>query len=102
VSENETEENLTLYRSDRSELEAPQEDGTGGLILCDGLYSVNITYHDADGEIHEAWDSSEGEFKDKLPKMVSVLLEFENTKNAEKPYKFMTRVALPIAGEKDE
>jgi general secretion pathway protein J len=102
VSENETEENLTLYRSDRPDLEAPQEEGTGGLILCDGLYSVNITYHDTDGEIHETWDSSEDEFKKTLPKMVSILLEFENTKNAEKPHKFMTRVALPMAGEKDE
>jgi len=102
VSENETEENLTLYRADRPELEAPQEEGTGGLMLCDGLYSVNITYHDADGEIHETWDSSEDESKNTLPKMVSILLEFENTKNAEKPHKFMTRVALPMAREKDE
>ena len=102
VSENETEENLTLYRSDRPELEGPQEEGTGGLILCDGLHSVNITYYDADGEIHENWDSSAGEFKDTLPKMVSILLEFENTENADKPYKFMTRVALPMAREKNE
>jgi general secretion pathway protein J len=102
VSENETEENLTLYRSDRPELEAPQEEGTGGLILCDGLHSVTITYHDAEGEIHETWDSSEDEFKNTLPKMVSILLEFENTQNAEKLHKFMTRIALPMAGQKDE
>ena len=102
VSENETEENLTLYRSDRPELETPQEEGTGGLILCDGLHSVNITYYDADGEIHETWDSSADDFKDTLPKMVYILLEFENTENAEKPYKFMTRVAIPMAREKNE
>jgi len=80
VSENEVEDSLALYRSDRPELEEPQEEGTGGLILCDGLFSVNITYHDADGEMHENWDSSEDEFK----------------------HKFMTRVALPMARERHE
>lgn len=102
VSENEVEDSLALYRSDRPELEEPQEEGTGGLILCDGLFSVNITYHDADGEMHESWDSSEDESKHKLPVMVSILLEFVNIRNAEKPYKFMTRVALPMAREKHE
>ena len=102
VSENEVEDSLALYRTDRPDLEGPQEEGTGGLILCDNLFSINITYHDADGEMHEAWDSSEDEFKHKLPVMVSILLEFVNIRNVEKPYKFMTRVALPMAGERHE
>jgi len=102
VSENEVEDSLALYRSDRPELAAPQEEGTGGLILCDGLFSVNFTFQDADGEMHENWDSSEDESKHKLPVMVSILLEFVNIRNAEKPYKFMTRVALPMAREKHE
>jgi len=102
VSENEEEDSLTLYRSDRPELEEPQEEGTGGLILCDSLFSVSITYHDAEGEMHENWDSSDDEFKHRLPAMVSILLEFENTKNTEKPHKFMTRVALPMARERNE
>jgi general secretion pathway protein J len=102
VSKNEAEDSLALYRSDRPQLEEPQEEGAGGLILCDGLFSVNITYHDADGQMHENWDSSEGEFKHKLPAMVSIFLEFANTRNAEKPHKFMTRVALPMARERHE
>ena len=102
VSENEAEESLSLYRADRPELEEPQEEETGGLTLCDGLFSISITYHDADGEVHENWDTSEDEFKHKLPAMVSIMLEFVNIRNAEKPYKFMTRVALPMAREKHE
>jgi len=102
VSENEVEDSLALYRTDRPELEGPQEEGTGGLILCDNLFSINITYHDADGEMHEAWDSSEDESKHKLPAMVSILLEFVNIRNVEQPYKFMTRVALPMARERHE
>jgi hypothetical protein len=99
VSENDGEDTLTLYRSDRPELEEPQEEGTDGLILCDGLFSINITYHDVDGEIQDNWDSSDDEFNNKLPKMVSILLEFENPENVEKPHKFMTRIALPMARE---
>ncbi len=102
VSENDIEDSLALYRSDRPELEEPHEEGTGGLILCDGLFSINIIYHDADGEMRENWDSSEDEFKHKLPAMVSILLEFVNIRNVEKPYKFMTRVALPMARERHE
>jgi hypothetical protein len=34
--------------------------------------------------------------------MVSILLEFANTRNDEKPHKFMTRVALPMARERHE
>ena len=102
VSENEEGDSLVLYRSDTPELEEPPGEGTGGLILCDGLFSMDVTYYDADGEVYEDWDSSGDEFKNKLPKMVSILLEFGNDENHEKQHKFMTSVALPMAGDKNE
>ena len=102
VSENEEGDDLVLYRSDTPELEEPSEEGTGGLILCDGLFSINVTYYDADDEPHEHWDSSGNEFRNQLPKMVSILLEFVNDESPEKPHKFMTSVALPMAGVKNE
>ena len=102
VSENEVGDDLVLYRSDTPELEEPSEEGTGGLILCDGLYSINVTYYDADDESHEHWDASGTEFRNQLPKMVSILLEFVNDESPEKPHKFMTSVALPMAGGKNE
>ena len=102
VSENEEGDDLVLYRSDTPELEEPSEEGTGGLILCDGLYSINVTYYDADDESHEHWDASGTEFRNQLPKMVSILLEFVNDESPEKPHKFMTSVALPMAGGKNE
>ena len=102
VSENEEGDELILYRSDTPELEEPPEEGTGGLILCDGLFSINVTYYDADDEPHEYWDSSGNEFRNQLPKMVSILLEFVNDESPEKPHKFMTSVALPMAGGKNE
>ena len=102
VSENEEGNDLVLYRSDTPELEEPSEEGTGGLILCDGLFSINVSYYDADDEPHEHWDSSGDEFKNQLPNMVSILLEFVNDENPEKPHKFTTSVALPLAGGKNE
>ena len=102
VGEKEEGDALVLYRSDTPELEELPEEGTEGLILCDSLFSVNITYYDAEDEPHEDWDSSGGEFKNQLPKMVSILLEFVNDESHERPHKFMTSVALPMAGGKNE
>ncbi|MEE9612753.1 MAG: type II secretion system protein [Desulfatiglandales bacterium] len=86
-----------LYRSDTAELEEGSKEGTGGLILCDGLHSVNFTYYDDNGEAYDRWDSTSELFKEKLPARVSILLEFVNSSDPEAPFKFMTGVVLPLA-----
>jgi general secretion pathway protein J len=93
-------EELVLYRSDTPELTEPPEEATGGQVLCDGLFAVNITYFDDEGQAYENWDSTEEEFKAKLPKRVSIQLEFINEMNLETPHRFMTSFALPMAREK--
>ena len=102
VAEDEHSVGLVLYRSDTPALAKSPEEGTGGLVLCDGLFSVNITYYNDDGEINENWDSSMEAFNKRLPARVAVLLAFKDEKNPEKLRKFMTCVALPMAGEKHE
>ncbi|MFC1534077.1 type II secretion system protein J [Thermodesulfobacteriota bacterium] len=97
VKESEGEDGLILYRSDTPEFQEPPEEEEGGLVLCDGLYSVNITYQDNNGEVHDNWDSSVEPFKGKLPVMVSIGLEFPNKSDPESPLKFMTSVSLPLA-----
>ena len=98
---NEEEKGLSIYRSDTPVFEERAEGGgeerAKGLLLCDGLYSVNFTYYDDEGEAHDSWDTTENEYKDKLPRAVSILLEFVNKTNPESPLKFMTSVALPMA-----
>ncbi|MEJ2268982.1 MAG: hypothetical protein P8Y04_04310 [Desulfobulbaceae bacterium] len=67
-----------------------------GLTLSDGLQAINFTYFDNDGMVHKSWDSDSEEFNGRLPRMVSISLEFLNQGNPDAPFKVMTSVALPI------
>jgi len=98
VKENDEGDDFVLYRSDRPMFEEafPFEEETGGLVLCERLVSVNLTYYEEDGEARESWDSTSDALKDKIPKMVSISLEFLNSSNPEAPFRFMTSVAFPI------
>ena len=60
------------------------------------LVSVNFTYYEENGEVFESWDSTSDVLKDKIPKMVSISLEFVNGADPETSLRFMTSVALPI------
>lgn len=95
-------DSLVLYRADTPALKSAPEPKTGGLILCDGLYSVNFIYYDTDGEKHDQWDSNEEDIEGRPPVMVSIKLEFINELNPEEPLRFETAVALPMAKFKDE
>ena len=97
LKQNEDEKGFTLYRSDDLELGNKSEDETGGLVLCEGLNSINFSYQDENGDTYDYWDSSSEPFKGKLPTMVSVELEFLNKSDPESPIKFTTSVAIPLA-----
>ena len=92
---------LVLYRIDTPVLEEAPEKGTGGMVMCEGLVSVNFTYY-ASGEALERWDSSEDEFKNRLPERVSVRMRFVDPIDPEHPLSFTTGVALPCAGGGNE
>lgn len=97
VGETDEGEGLVLYRSDTPRgAEAPDEE-TDGLVLCEKLLSVDFTYYDAEGEEYYNWDSTTGESgDDRIPKMVSISLEFVNKSDPEAPFRFLTKVALPV------
>ena len=97
VQENNEGEDFILLRSDRPVFEGAvtlEEQINSGFVLCEKLVSVSFSYHGEDGEIFESWDSSSGQQKGKIPKMVSIALKFVNSANPESPLVFMTRVAL--------
>jgi len=89
------EDELVLLRSENSEFTDVSETKEG-LILSDGLQAINFTYFDEDGELHESWDSDSDESSGRLPRMVSVVLEFLNYENPDAPFRIMTSVALPV------
>ena len=72
------------------------------LLLCDKVYSLNLTFYDSEGESHESWDSTDEDFKDILPSMVLIQLDFFYDENPDFPVKFMTGVSLRLAAKKDE
>jgi len=89
---------LELYRSDTPLSRERPDSESGGLLLCEGLSSIDFTYYDSDGEPHETWDAKEGESKGKLPSRISISMEFADSTNPDTPYKFKTGVALPMGG----
>ena len=98
AAKNDENKMLVLYRSDISERDDPFNEKTGGIILCENLDSVNFMYYNSEGDEFENWDSSKGEFKDKLPAMVVIRLEFLIESVSEHPLIFETGILLSTAG----
>jgi len=86
---------LRLLRSENPEF-TDDTDFKEGILLCDGLQAVNFEFFDEEGEQYDTWDSGSEDFKGRLPRMVSVGLEFINSENPEAPIKFMSSVNLPV------
>jgi general secretion pathway protein J len=99
VKQSEEEGHFILYRSDTPELEERPDEGTGGLVLCEKLLSIDFTYYDAEGEEYDNWDSTAEAFEGKIPSLVSISLELENRRDEEAPYKFLTTVYIPMGGD---
>ena len=75
-----------------------QETPKGGFILCERLHSLTYKFYDTAGKEYDTWDSSsdsEGQ-KNKVPSIVSIHLNLVNPDDQDRPYKFMTKVFLPI------
>jgi len=98
VKESNDGEGFVLYRADNPLFKEtyPLDEKSGGLVLCEGLASVAFTYYGEDGQASNSWDSASEGTENKIPKAVSITLEFENALNPELPIIFMTSVALPM------
>lgn len=89
---------ISLYRSDTPGTVEWPEENTQGWIICEGLYSISLTYTDKEGDTQDDWDdSSSGSPDARLPSIVNIRLEFIDKENPEKPITFNTAVALPLA-----
>ena len=87
-----------LYR-DKAEEAEEEISREGGYILCEGLQSLTYKFYDDSGEEHDSWDS-ESDSKaqnNKVPSVVSIQMDFINPDDKDKPYRFMTKVFLPVA-----
>ena len=94
IIQGDEENELVLLRSEQPEFLNETEEN--GLVLSDGLQAVNFIYFDDDENSQEQWDSDSEESNGRLPRRVSVELEFLNIENPEAPLKIMTSVAMPV------
>ena len=104
VMEGDEKESCILKRKDElywDKTEGAEEEVSRerGYILCEGLQSLIYNFYDSSGEEYDFWNS-ESDSKaqnDKLPSVVSIQMDFINPDDKDRPYRFMTKVFLPMA-----
>jgi prepilin-type N-terminal cleavage/methylation domain-containing protein len=103
VEVDEEKEGCILKRRDELYRERDGEEETGGVgyTLCNMLQSLTCKFYDSIGEEYDSWDSGSDlkTQKDSAPSVVSIHLDFINHDDKDRPYRFMTKVFLPAAGE---
>jgi general secretion pathway protein J len=100
VREDEDHESFSLWRTDVSGAKPDKGKNTdGGFIICRNIDAFRLTFYDTEGRETDSWDSSSstgGDNTGKTPAAVKIELFLVNTNDREKPYKFMTKVFLPV------
>lgn len=99
VQEDEGGGSFSLWRSDVSGAKpSPDKNISGGFVICKNIDSWILKFYDSTGTELESWDSSSSsaEQKGKVPAAVKIELALVNLNDPEKPYKFMTKVFLPV------
>ncbi len=90
---------ISLWRSDVAGTKpSADKKNEGGVIICENLQSLKLKFYDENGRDYESWDTdaSTEPQKGKPPAAVQIELMLLNPRDAEKPYTFMTKIALPV------
>ncbi|MGA2525610.1 MAG: prepilin-type N-terminal cleavage/methylation domain-containing protein [Smithellaceae bacterium] len=99
VQEDEGGDSFSLWRSDIPGAKPSTEQNiSGGFLVCQNVDSWSLRFYDPTGTELESWDTSlsSAEQKGKAPAAVKIELGLVNLNDKEKPYKFMTKVFLPV------
>jgi len=98
VQEDEGGKSFSLWRSDIAGAKPDKEKNlSGGFVICQNIDSWRLRFYDSTGKELESWDSSSlAEQKGTVPIAVKIELALVNLNDPEKPYKFMTKVFLPV------
>lgn len=99
VVEDEGGDSFSLWRSDLPGAKPAKERNiSGGFVVCQNVDSLSLRFYDSTGRELESWDSSSfsTDQKGKAPLSVKIELALVNINDKEKPYKFMTKVFLPV------
>jgi general secretion pathway protein J len=103
VVADETDNTITLMRSDTIILPGAAGDNDTTFLLCDGLKEVRFSYTSPDGETTTEWEGESVEGDDgkliapELPKLITIELVFANEQKDGNGSVFKTAVALSEA-----
>lgn len=98
VEKNTDDDSFSLYRSDLQDNKASREKSKSiSYIICRNVDVLILKFYDINGREYDYWDSSSttSEQKNKVPSAIKIELSLTNSRNKEKPYKFMTKIYLP-------
>jgi len=99
VQEDEGGDGFSLWRADSPGAKPTSgENISGGFVICQNIDSVSLRFYDSAGNELDSWDSSSlsSRQEGKSPAAVKIELALVNLKDKDKPYKFMTKVFLPV------
>jgi len=99
VQEDEGGGGFSLWRADLPGVKpSPGNIISGGFVICSSVDSLRLRFYDSAERELESWDSSSysSDQKGKSPIAVKIELALVNINDKEKPYRFMTRVFLPV------
>ena len=99
VQEDEGQGSFSLWRSDLPGAKPSKEKNISGeFVVCQNVDSLSLKFYDSAGSELESWDSSSfsAQQKGRAPVAVKIELALVNLNDKEKPYKFMTKVFLPV------
>jgi Pseudopilin GspJ. len=99
VVEDEGGGSFSLWRSDLPGAKpSPEKNSSGGFVVCQNVNSWSLRFYDSTGRELESWDSSSFSVQQKgrAPAALKIELALVNLNDKEKPYKFMTKVFLPV------
>jgi general secretion pathway protein J len=99
VQEDEGGGGFSLWRTDLPVAKpSPEKNVSGGFVVCSSVDSLKLRFYDSAGRELDFWDSSSysSDQKGKAPAAVKIELALVNLNDKEKPYRFMTKVFLPV------
>ena len=99
VQEDEGQGSFSLWRSDLPGAKPSKEKNISGeFVVCQNVDSLSLKFYDSAGSELESWDSSSfsAQQKGRAPVAVKIELALVNLNDKEKPYKFMTKIFLPV------
>ena len=92
-------DSFSLWRSDFPGAKpSPGTNISGGFVICQNIDSWSLRFYDSTGNELDSWDSSSlsSQQEGKSPAAVKIEMALVNVNDKDKPYKFMTKVFLPV------